>query len=740
VATQKKIVLTAEDQTKGAFRSAQRNMGKLESATAGLQKAFAVLAGAYGLQLVARSFINAADKATQLENKLKLVTDTSKDLTRVYGKLFKISKDTRVSFESTSALYARLARSSDQLGLSEQELYQITTSLNQAFAVSGAGIQETSSAVLQLGQGLASGRLQGDELRSIMENAPRVAKMIADGMGIHIGQLRQLGSEGKLNAESVTQAILKMGYEVKAEFEKTSGTVAQASQSMGDSWMNFVNVVDESTGATGGLSSGLNFFSQTLDNLATSVKDLSDPASAGLEGLAKPGLRKELQNVWYQLQDTAIALNDINTAFDKGEISINDAFRKTLELNRLYVTRNNLQARHSEINKRILQLDIAGPYEEATKEIAKYWVLGADGITKIGVANEEWAESVGLVVDEEMLLTKELADQLTFAIANARAHEAIAKYKQEARLAEASKTASALAEETLALNLLSEARIKALGIWKSQQEEIALKTETERRALQDIVNLENAVTRDLDDRLALMAEQKALKDESATWNVELTGFKKELKGIEDLKNARLERIEKAYGAETLLHDEMLRQKLSAEEAYNTARNDLIRQEVASVVGGLASQASAVKDQSRDLFETWQAMSVVQSTMNAYESFTKTMAAYPYPWNVIAATASLALTMAYVNKISTMQYPGREKGGSVMGGKSYIVGEAGPELFTPGRTGGITPNNKLRGTTNVNFQINTVDASSFDVLLNSRRGMIVNMINQAMNRQGRVGLT
>jgi len=114
--------------------------------------------------------------------------------------------------------------------------------------------------------------------------------------------------------------------------------------------------------------------------------------------------------------------------------------------------------------------------------------------------------------------------------------------------------------------------------------------------------------------------------------------------------------------------------------------------------------------------------------------------YPYPWNVVAATASLALTMAYVNKISTMQYPGREKGGSVMGGKSYIVGEAGPELFTPGRTGGITPNNKLRGTTNVNFQINTVDASSFDVLLNSRRGMIVNMINQAMHRQGRVGLT
>jgi len=679
VATQKKIVLTAEDRTKGAFRSAQRNMGKLESATAGLQKAFAFMAGAYGLQLVARSFINAADKATQLENKLQLVTDGTKDLTRVYGKLFQVSKDTRVSFEATSELYARLARSSDHLGLSEEQLFQITTSLNQAFAVSGAGIMETSSAVRQLGQGLASGRLAGDELRSIMENAPRVAKMIADGMGIHIGQLRRLGSEGKLNAESVTQAILKMGYEVKAEFEKTSGTVAQATTAMSDSWMNFVNVFDESTGTSGIITLGLERMSRGLDYFARTVSG-EDPFD--LWGNSLKTLREKLTQTYDDLdawQDSKI-LQGLLPKFDESSIL-------------------KLQAIHEAISKK------TGEYEDVTHLFAE---------------DEKVVEALG---DAWTMVYNESTGAL----------QIISGITEEQRN---------LLEETLALNRLREAGNEALGIWKSQQDEIALKTETERRALQDIVNLENDVTRDLEDRLALMAEQKALKDESATWNVELTGFKKELKGIEDLKNARLERIEKAYGAETLLHDEMLRQKLSAEEAYNTARNSLIRQEVASVVGGLASQASAVKDQSRDLFETWQAMSIVQSTMNAYESFTKTMAKspYPYPWNVVAATASLALTMAYVNKISTMQYPGREKGGSVMGGKSYIVGEAGPELFTPGRTGGITPNNKLRGTTNVNFQINTVDASSFDVLLNSRRGMIVNMINQAMNRQGRVGLT
>ena len=98
MATQKKIVLTAEDRTKGAFRGVQRNLNGLETATAGLQKAFAVLAGATGLALVTRSFINAADRATQLENKLKLVTNSSRDLTRVYGELFNLKNSIELKF------------------------------------------------------------------------------------------------------------------------------------------------------------------------------------------------------------------------------------------------------------------------------------------------------------------------------------------------------------------------------------------------------------------------------------------------------------------------------------------------------------------------------------------------------------------------------------------------------------------------------------------------------------------
>jgi len=678
VATQKKIVLTAEDRTKGAFRSAQRNMGKLESATAGLQKAFAVLAGAYGLQLVARSFINAADKATQLENKLQLVTHGTKDLTRVYGKLFQVSKDTRVSFEATSELYARLARSSDHLGLSEEQLFQITTSLNQAFAVSGAGIMETSSAVRQLGQGLASGRLAGDELRSIMENAPRVAKMIADGMGIHIGQLRRLGSEGKLNAESVTQAILKMGYEVKAEFEKTSGTVSQATTAMSDSWMNFVNVFDESTGTSGIITLGLQRLSRGLDYFARTVSG-EDPFELWGDSLKTLGVK--LTQTYDDLdawQDSKI-LQGLLPEFDESAIL-------------------KLQAIREAISKK------TGEYEDVTHLFAE---------------DEKVVEALG---DAWTMVKNESTGALNI----------ISGITEEQR---------DLLEETLALNRLREAGIEALGIWKSQQEEIALKTETERRALQDIVNLENDVTRDLDKRMGLMDKQKALKDQSPTWNVKLTGFGPQLQQADALRDARLKAIEEAYGTEMHLHHEMMDQKKLAEQAHADDVALIHQQSATSYAGQMAGMAAATKDMSKEAFELWKALAISQATMNAFLAYTKVLGDPTVPvWlqHGVGMTM-MGLSLAYASKISSMSYPGKEKGGNVIGGKSYIVGERGPEVFTPGSTGGITPNNKLGGTTNVNFQVTAVDTRNFDVLLQSRRGLIVSMINQAMNRAGRQGL-
>ena len=109
---------------------------------------------------------------------------------------------------------------------------------------------------------------------------------------------------------------------------------------------------------------------------------------------------------------------------------------------------------------------------------------------------------------------------------------------------------------------------------------------------------------------------------------------------------------------------------------------------------------------------------------------------------VFAAAAAAATLAQVNAIRQQQYPGREKGGLIASGKSYLVGEAGPEIITAGSNGYVTPNNMLGGSDSVtvNFNITATDAASFDELLQQRRDTIVGVINQALNERGRRSLT
>ena len=189
-------------------------------------------------------------------------------------------------------------------------------------------------------------------------------------------------------------------------------------------------------------------------------------------------------------------------------------------------------------------------------------------------------------------------------------------------------------------------------------------------------------------------------------------------------------------------DQRIKKNMEASQAHRAMlkQEEEVQKQVAlSSLATIQSLSAGVANESRDLFELNKAVSIASVYINAAEASSKALAqlgAFGPP----VAGVIYALAIANIAKIGSQEFPGREYGGDVVANQPYIVGEAGPEVFTPGRTGTITPNNKLRGTTNVNFQINTVDASSFDVLLNSRRGMIVNMINQAMHRQGRVGLT
>ena len=150
---------------------------------------------------------------------------------------------------------------------------------------------------------------------------------------------------------------------------------------------------------------------------------------------------------------------------------------------------------------------------------------------------------------------------------------------------------------------------------------------------------------------------------------------------------------------------------------------------------IQSMASAVKDESDELFRVYQAAAISNTIMSTYEAATKALT-IPYVGIALAGTIT-ALGLANVNKIRREKPPSeRYLGGDVAMGKSYIVGERGPELFTPGRTGTITPNNAISKSTPVLININAVDARGIDSLLHERRDTLVAIINQSLQRQTR----
>jgi hypothetical protein len=147
---------------------------------------------------------------------------------------------------------------------------------------------------------------------------------------------------------------------------------------------------------------------------------------------------------------------------------------------------------------------------------------------------------------------------------------------------------------------------------------------------------------------------------------------------------------------------------------------------------------ALGAQNKKAFEAAKAFNMANAIMNTYMAATKALATYPPPFSFIAAAAAVAMGLAQVAQIRSQSYSGRALGGPVMGGKPYIVGESGPELFTPSTTGNITRNSDLQGggVTNVNFTIVANDTTGFDQLLASRKGVIQQIISDAMLEKGR----
>lgn len=259
---------------KGLGENATKTSKKLESVGSSLNSLrSSILSLATGFLTIktAMDAISVADTFKNLEGRLSLVASSQNELTASTQALFQISKDTRQSFESTADLYYKLASSTKGLGYSQKELADVTKTISQSLIISGANSESASAALMQLGQGLASGTLRGEELNSVLEQSPRLAQMIADGMGITVGALRDVAAQGKITSEEVIEAVKSQADAVASEFAKMPVTVGQATTNVKTSIMELIANFDKATGASGSLANGIMDISNVMSDNKTDI-------------------------------------------------------------------------------------------------------------------------------------------------------------------------------------------------------------------------------------------------------------------------------------------------------------------------------------------------------------------------------------------------------------------------------------------------------------------------------------
>jgi tape measure domain-containing protein len=269
------------------IRVIKRNLDELgesaNRATRGvflLQRALFVLGG-FG---ITRALIAQADALTNLENRLRLTTNSSVELQQVQTELFAIARRSRADLEGVAQTYTRTALSAKALGRSQEEVLKFTESVTKAAVLSGASTREINASLIQLGQGIASNRLGGDELRSILEQLPLVADIIAKELGVTRGQLRELGSEGKITGDIILDAFKNAADEIDALFANTQPTIEQAFTVARTNFLEFLDTFDDATGASAKLANAIIFVSQNIDLLVRSAAVL-----AGLLALSFAG-------------------------------------------------------------------------------------------------------------------------------------------------------------------------------------------------------------------------------------------------------------------------------------------------------------------------------------------------------------------------------------------------------------------------------------------------------------------
>nr|DAI81168.1 MAG TPA: Tail tape measure [Caudoviricetes sp.] len=221
------VTAAAKDEAAAATKRLQEQENMAQSVTQSLTSSVLRLAASYLSIQGLKKAIDLSDSLVSMRARLDRMNDGLQTTKELETTIYQSAQRSRGSFTDTMGLVSQLGTMAGDAFSSSKEIVQFAEQLNKQLALSGASGSSAQAAILQLEQGLASGVLRGDELNSVMEQAPALAKSIADYMKVSVGELREMGSQGQITADIVKNALFAAAKDTNAEFEKTPMTWAQ---------------------------------------------------------------------------------------------------------------------------------------------------------------------------------------------------------------------------------------------------------------------------------------------------------------------------------------------------------------------------------------------------------------------------------------------------------------------------------------------------------------------------------
>lgn len=246
----------------GAVKKAKNSADQFRGTILAVKAAVATLAGS----ALIKEFVQTADAMSNMNSRLKMATSSMSEFLLQQKAMHALARETHSDIEDTTNLYVKLAPALKNLGKSTSEINDMVSSFTKALKLGGASAEESASAIKQFGQAMGSGALRGDEFNSIAEASPTLLRYMAEGLGVNVGELRKLGSEGKLTAEALSDAFSKMKETIDEDFSQLPVTVGSAFTDLKTEISLLTDDFNKVSDATGGLSGAIEYFANLIKN------------------------------------------------------------------------------------------------------------------------------------------------------------------------------------------------------------------------------------------------------------------------------------------------------------------------------------------------------------------------------------------------------------------------------------------------------------------------------------------